>query len=630
VTVGSLSGDLLLPVEEGVKRCQEYLLRTQSSDGSWMACLEGSVLADSHFMIIDRLFNTNEKNITERLRQRILQKQLPNGGLSLYPGDGGHVSTTVEAYLALSMSGEDKNSPKMCMMREFVRSHGGKDALSNLTKITLAVCGQMGWTQVPGFPIEIIHFNADAPLSIYDFVGFTRVHIVPLLVLYSKRFSIPLSPEQGIKELWEKTGNERRTQNEGALEKLWRLTYVALLQTQLLLKPTPLRKRSLEKCERWILEHLEPDGTLGSYILSTFYGILALTSLGHKNDERIQEALKGLKGFIYDRDGLFHMQACSSTVWDTALGSYVLQESGIPPDHPGIVSAAQWLLKHRTTRLGDWRFHNPNGKPGCWGFQYVNELYPDVDDTAAAVLAIEKVPHIEDRDLACRQGIEWVLSMQNSDGGWSAFDRDCNKKWLEKAPFNDMKRALTDPSSGDMTGRTIEFLGLHGYTVKDDRIARAVSWHEQNQEDDGSWFGRWGIAYIYGTWAALVGLSTVGVNNRSPMVRSAAAWLESIQNPDGGWGESCAADAVSHYVPLGFSTPSQTAWATLGLIASSETATDSIQKGINSLLVKQRSDGSWPEDYPTGSGFAGKLYLTYHMYRNIWPLLALTRFRQKY
>jgi sporulenol synthase len=575
----------------------------------------------------------NEKDITERLKQRILEKQLPNGGFSLYSGDGGHVSTTVEAYLALSLSGYDKNSPEMHGMRNFILSHGGMSALSNLTKITLAVCGEISWRNIPGFPIELIHFNCNAPLSVYDFVSFTRVHIVPLMVLNAKRFSIPLPPELGIRELRNKRAKRKeKSPNEGIIEKITSRVYLALLQTQLLLSYTPLRKRSLKKCERWILERLEPDGSLGSYILSTFYGILALRALGYSNEDSvIQKALRGLKGFIYDRDGLFHMQACTSTVWDTALASYVLQESGIQSDYPGIVSAANWLLAHRSTSLGDWHFHNPNGKPGCWGFQFVNELYPDVDDTAAAVLAIEKagVSDTKARDLASRQGIDWVLSMQNSDGGWSAFDKDCSKKWLEKAPFNDMRRALTDPSSADMTGRTLEFLGLHGYTLKDDNIARAIAWLQHNQENDGSWFGRWGIAYIYGTYAALVGLSEVGVEGHSPMIRLATGWLESIQNTDGGWGESCAADAISHYVPLGFSTPSQTAWALLSLIAVSPTRTEAIERGINYLLREQRSDGSWIENYPTGSGFSGKLYLIYHMYGNIFPLLALTRFRKK-
>jgi sporulenol synthase len=633
-----LLGMQLPAVQNAIILSQEYLLKTQSADGSWVVCLEGSILPDSYFIIINNLFDMNEKQIVRRLTQRILEKQLPNGGFSSYPGDGGNLSMTVEAYLALSMMGLNKDGPEMRRMREFIQTNGGLDALSNLTKFTLAVCGQISWSRVPAFPVELIHFNHRSPLSVYDFVSFTRVHLVPFMILYAKRFTIPLSPKVGINELRRSLTKRRNTENaanahEDRLRKASLRAYLKLLQTQHILDSTPIRKCSLRKCEHWILERLESDGTLGSYILSTFFGILALRAVGYDKDaSAIQKALKGLKGFIYNGDGLFHMQACTSTVWDTALTSYILQESGIAPNHPKIVAAAKWLINHQTTSVGDFRFHNPYGKPGGWGFQLVNELYPDVDDTAAAVLAIRnaEIKDLKARDLAVRRGIDWVLSMQNSDGGWSAFDRNCNKRWLEKHPFNDMGRALTDPSSADMTGRTLEFLGTLGHTQRDHLIARAVAWLKRNQEGDGSWFGRWGIAYIYGSWAALTGLSKVGVDHQSPMVRRAVTWLESIQNSDGGWGESCAADVVSHYVHLGFSNPSQTAWALLGLIASTPNPSDVIRNGINYLLSTQRSDGSWSEDYPTGSGFAGKLYLNYHMYRNIWPLFALTRFRSKY
>ena len=573
----------------------------------------------------------NETEIVKRLKERILERQLTNGGFNNYPGDGGNLSMTVEAYLAFSMERSDKNSSEMRRMREFIKTHGGLDEISNLTKITLAVCGQMSWSQVPLFPVELIHLGTRSPFSIYDLVSFTRVHVVPFMVLYAKRFTIPLSPETGVSDL--RGIDSGRKNKEKMFKRIGLRAYLKLLQAQRILGPTPVRAWSLRKCERWILERLEPDGTLGSYILSTFFGILALRALGYEeNDQAIQKALRGLKGFIYDADGMFHMQACTSTVWDTALASSILQESGISNNDPRVVSAADWLISHQSNVLGDFRFHNPKGKPGAWGFQLVNELYPDVDDTAAAVLAIQNANVFDKnaRDSASRKGVEWVLSMQNSDGGWSAFDRNCSKRWIEKHPFNDMGRALTDPSSGDMTGRTLEFLGKLGYDSNNDLIVRAIKWLEQNQEKNGSWFGRWGIAYIYGTWAALIGLSSVGVSPKSSMIRRAINWLESIQNPDGGWGESCSADVDSHYVPLGFSNPSQTAWALLGLIAAESEPTEAIRKGIDYLLSKQEPDGSWSEDYPTGSGFAGKLYLIYHMYRNIWPLLALTRFQNKY
>jgi sporulenol synthase len=625
------SAALAAAIDGAVDACRTALLRRQDPDGAWRYPLEGSsVLPDAHFLIAQRLFHLVPSEIERRLVARVRGRQLSNGGWPLHPGHNGHPSTTVEAYVALRMHGLPPEADALRRARSFLGAHGGVSRLSTLTRITLAVLGLRPWDDVPLLPVEIMLLPRRSPFNLQSFVSFTRIHMVSLLALGETRYRVPgvsraLAAELDGASMGPRAGASPSSAWEvarEALAQLWRYADWA----RRLLGPAVVRKRSLEACREYLITHQEPDGSWGNYILSTFFGILALRALGCSPDSvAVRHGYDGLRTLLWRRGEEILVQPCNSAIWSTALISVSLRETGLTSAHPALKRAARWLLRAQSLREGDWRCGCPNGPAYTWGFQEGNTLFPDVDDTVAAVRAVAPVLGPDDPDAArrCRRAQAWAVAMQNADGGWSAFDRNCRSWWLERIPFNDMHRAMTDPSTPDMTGRMLEYLGVRGWRVGRPEVGAAVAWLRRNQRSDGAWFGRWGIAYLYGTWAALTGLAAVGVPPEDPMIRRAVRWLETCQNPDGGWGESCRADTAGRYVPLGRSTPSQTGWALLALVSSAHAPTPAITRGLEYLLGTQTEDGTWLEDYTTGAGFAGKLYLDYRFYKDVWPLQAL-------
>lgn len=621
----------LAALDRATRASHRALLRTQDPDGSWRYALEGSsVLPDAHFILANRLYHFLSQEDEARLVERIRSRQLPDGGWPLYPGDAGHLSSSVEAYFALRLHGLAPKSDALRRARRFIADHGGLARVSSLTRVTLAVLGQMSWSEVPLLPIEILLLPRRSPFNLFSFVSFTRIHLVSIMVLGELAHQVKPGPVDLEKELDGPADGRPRAAARWhaptlARQALARVTrYVD--RAKRLLAPAAFRTRSLQVAKEYLLSHQEPDGSWGNYILSTFWGLLAMQALGCPADSAvIRRGVAGLKALLWRRDGEHFVQPCNSAVWSTAVIAYCLQETGLAADHPALAGAARWLLDSQSFRAGDWQVRCPLGPTGNWGFQDGNALFPDVDDTIAAVRAI--LPAADPGDFyvadACRRGEQWALAMQNPDGGWSSFDRNCRSWWLERIPFNDMYRAMTDPSTADMTGRMLEFLGVRGRRAGEAEVDAALRWLARNQERDGSWFGRWGIAYVYGTWAALMGVGAVRGSVDDPMVARAVAWLESVQNADGGWGESCQADTAGKYVALGESTPSQSAWGLAGLVSVARGVTPAIRRGIDYLLRAQSGDGTWPETYTTGAGFAGKLYLDYRFYKDAWPLQAL-------
>jgi sporulenol synthase len=397
-----------------------------------------------------------------------------------------------------------------------------------------------------------------------------------------------------------------------------------------LCRATGARQRSLELCRNFIRDRVEADGTLGSYLLSTVFSMFALSFLGRPEDVELVRFMKaGLKNFTFEQKGELHMQPCTSAVWDTALNVAALRQLGVPDTDASLVRAVNWLLDREITVFPDLWKRSPAIRGGAWGFQAVNRFYPDVDDTCAVLAAIKDFGGQLGRrpDEAFARGVEWVFAMQNRDGGFSAFDVNSSRQFLEWLPFNDMGRAMIDPSSADMTGRTVMFLSDLNSARASRSIRRGLAWLDSHQEKDGSWWGRWGISFIYGTWAALLGYGAVGVNrDNSAIVNRGCRWLCSVQNVDGGWGESCNSDVEGFFVPRSESTPSQTAWALDGLLAAGFSPQESsVKRGIEFLIERYRPGIGWEENYPTGMGFAGKLYLIYHNYGNLWPTMALLR-----
>lgn len=626
-------------VEAAMNRLAEGLLERQSPDGSWRFCFESGILTDAYMIIILRSLKLGDERLIRRLASRILDKQRPGGSWTWYHDDDeGHLSATVEAYYALLYSGTvDQTDEALQKAKRFIIAKGGLHNVSGLlTKVILAVTGQVPWPRFRQIPIEMMLLPSSLPISFHDLSSYARVHLAPVLILADLKFVIRTEATPDLSELL--TADPDPALREHEQESRW-FPFAEQIKAgiqKLALLPEELHQQALRRAESYMLDRIEPNGTLYSYASSTFLMIYALLALRYDaNHPVIRNALQGLKSLAGETDGQQHIQNSSSTVWDTALISHALQAAGYSAEHPAIARADAYLLSRQHTKLGDWSLGLDHPLPGGWGFSDVNTIIPDVDDTTAALRALRATParfgpqFREARD----RGLHWVLSMQNRDGGWPAFEKGKDSALLTRLlPVDGAEAAAIDPSSADLTGRTLEYLGSEaGFDIAHPFVRRGADWLIRHQKPDGSWYGRWGICYIYGTWAAITGLMAVRAPKQHVSVLKAVQWLDSIQNPDGGWGESCRSDQVKAYVPLHASTPSQTAWALDALVAVHQVPADSIQKGILTLSeMVLHGNAGWTAEYPTGAGLPGNFYTRYHSYNYIWPLLTLANYKKKY
>lgn len=633
--------DLSVQVDQAISRLSDALSRSQSNDGSWRLCYENAVLTDAYMIIVLRTLEIEDEPLIRGLRDRLLATQYEDGSWRAYPDEReGHLSATVECYYALLYSGYSRpEDPPMAKARTFILAKGGLHRVSGLmTKVILASTGQYPWPSGFKVPLESLLLPASFPVSFYDFSGYARVHMIPALLLADRQFSIRTSRTPDLTELAEAPSSERWTWSDSTPDRGASRELQSLLEqigkgiATLGGVPAQLHEEAAKRAERYMLERIEPDGTFYSYATSTFLMIFALLAIGYdKRHAVILNAVQGLKSTICGAATPFFVQNAPSAVWDTALLSYALQEAGHAADSPMIRRSAAYLLAKQHRKPGDWIVHNPNAMPGGWGFSDSNTINPDVDDTTAALRAIRSLAGTDPsyRE-AWNRGLNWLLSMQNKDGGWPAFEKNTDREWLTLLPLLEAKSSATDPSTPDLTGRTLEFLGNYaGLGVRHAFVRRGADWLIGHQEKDGSWYGRWGVCYLYGTWAALTGLTSAGIRPDHPAVRKGANWLTEVQNDDGGWGESCESDVRMRYVPLGASTPSQTAWALDALIAVHASPTPAIDKGIERLVGLVREENRFAA-YPTGAGLPGVFYSHYHSYGYIWPLLALAHYRRKY
>ncbi|OXM82752.1 squalene--hopene cyclase [Paenibacillus rigui] len=622
-------------VSHAIRQMTENLLKLQQSDGSWRFCFENGILTDAYMIITLRVLDMNDESLIRRLHARILNEQQADGSWKVFHDEKeGSLSTTVDAYYALLCSGySSRDDLSMQKAKQFILSKGGlRKVRAVLTKIFLAVTGQYPWPSSLLIPIELLLLPPSAPVSFWDFSGYARVHLAPMLLLADRKYVVSVQELPDLSELaggrpegWD----DPEPPSRGLQDLLHKMKNGIGRLSGL---PLQLHKAATQEAERYMLDRREADGTLYSYATSTFLMIYALLALGYdKRHSVITQAVQGLKGMLCSSDGKLFLQNSPSPVWDTALLSHALQEAGLSAEHPAIRSAAGYLIPKQQRTLGDWTVHNPNPVPGGWGFSETNTMNPDVDDTTAALRAIKPLLRSEPSYREeWNRGVNWVISMQNDDGGWPSFEKDTDLELLTWLPIDGAKAAAIDPSSADLTGRTLDFLGhCAGLNQQQRFIRSAADWLINRQEEDGSWYGRWGVCYIYGTWAALTGLRAVGIEGEHPTVRKAVRWLLSIQNGDGGWGESCSSDRLMRYVSLGHSTPSQTAWALDALIAVHASSTPPIDLGIQRLIRLLHED-DWKSTYPTGAGLPGIFYSHYHSYRLIWPLLTLSHYRNKY
>jgi len=622
-------------LEQAIRQAQQLLLsRQHQEEGYWVGQLEANVSITAEYLMLYHYLGLIDPQRERRAVDYILSQQLPDGSWPIYYGGPGDLSLTVEAYVALKLAGLAVEHEGMKRARDFIRAQGGVERSRVFTKIHLALLGLYPWEGVPHIPPEIIFLPKNFPLSIYQMASWARSCVVPLSIIMAYHPVYRSRPDLDIDEI--RSGE--RPGDRGGEKRGWLSIDRLFLYLDRLLKVynryhlQGLRKRAIRAAERWILEHQEESGDWGGIIPAMLYSLLALLTLGYRRDDPvIVRGIEAIERFTVRDGDLLWLQSCVSPVWDTAWNVYVLSQSGIAGDHPCLVRAARWLLARQVLTYGDWSVLNKKARPGGWSFEFYNTFYPDIDDTCVVMLALKEVslPGVEEghKEAAIERACAWVLDMQGRDGGFGAFDKDNNKEILNRIPFADHK-AMLDKSVPDLTGRVLETLGRLGFGMDHPVAAKAIRFLRRHQEGDGSWYGRWGVNYIYGTWSALAGLKAIGLDRDAPEMRRGAAWLKRVQNADGGWGESCHSYVDPSFKGRGKSTPSQTAWALLGLMAAGEGDSEEVERGIGFLLQTQKGDGGWEEREYTGTGFPGHFYLNYQMYRYYFPLLALAKYRK--
>ncbi len=585
----------------------------------------------------------------QKLAMWILSQQQADGGWPIYRNGPSEISATFKAYWALKLAGYPADNPRLANACQCIFRLGGIHKVNSYTKFYLALFGLYDWAGVPAIPPEIMLFPNWFYFNLYEMSSWTRGIVIPLSIVWSKRPKVPLPPNGRIDELfppgtpaWVPVGGDHFIPPEGFLS--WRKVFLeldAFLKDMEGKGPYFLRGWSLKKAERWMMKHNEHSEGLAAIFPAMLNTILAIKAMGHGDDHPVlSKNLRELEKFFIDRgdDGI-EVQPCVSPIWDTAISILALAESGLRADQAALVRATRWMLDKEIKIAGDWQVKNTTGPIGGWAFEYENAWYPDIDDTAMVLLALRRVklegPLAQAREKAFLRGLNWLLSMQSSDGGWAAFDVD-NSKWIfTQIPFAD-HNAMIDPPTADITARVLEVLGLVGYDKSYPCVQKAVEFLKREQDVDGSWYGRWGVNYIYGTWQALRGLTCIGESPREPYIQNALAWLRSIQQPDGGWGERCDTYDDPSRKGKGPSTPSQTAWALMAFLSCGEMDDPAVEKGMRYLLGTQRKDGTWDETEFTGTGFPKVFYLEYTYYRHYFPLLALgmyqrlTRYRQSW
>jgi squalene-hopene/tetraprenyl-beta-curcumene cyclase len=662
---GHLHRDALLGA---LRRGRDYLLALQAEAGNWVFALEADTTIASEYVLLQRFLGRPlSAELRERLGNYLLSRQLPDGSWPLYDEDGfANISASVKAYWALKLLGHDPHGDPMVRARQMILSLGGAACCNVFTRFSLALFGQLPWRLTPVMPVEIMLLPRWFFFHLSKVSYWARTVMVPLLILYSQRAACRLEPWEGVAELFVSPPDQLHRLDH-CRPGLWRGNLFILLDRMgkrlLPLVPGRVHARALRLAEKWTRAHMQGTGGIGAIFPAMANAVMALRVLGHgPADADYARGLQALDDLLIERceaapDGSGDVpitpcsgsapaaaaaldivpragqatsgaqglcQPCASPVWDTCLTLTALLESGLSGDHPAVDRAVRWLLDQQVRVKGDWAERAPGLEPGGWAFQFENDLYPDLDDTAKVLMALMRAGALE-KDAwrpELSRAINWVIGMQSSDGGWGAFDVDNNYLYLNDIPFAD-HNALLDPSTSDVTGRCIEMLSMAGFDREFSPLARGIAFLHREQEAFGGWYGRWGVNYIYGTWSALSGLCLAGEKPNSSCIRRAVAWLESVQNPDGGWGETCFSYDDPSLAGRGASTASQTAWALLGLLAAGQVDSLAARRGIRYLVESQNRGGGWDERHFTGTGFPRVFYLRYHGYSQYFPQWAL-------
>ncbi len=626
-----ISDAAVASASEALRKAQNALLASQDPEGYWCGELTADTTLESDYILLQLWlyppggggWNPPSRPQIDKAVRTILSRQLPDGGFNIYPQGPAELSATIKAYFSLKLAGVSAEDGCLIRARTKILELGGLQAANSYVKVNLALFGLYPKEHIPVIPPEIMLLPGNL---IYQMSSWTRAIVIPLSIVSEESGTRPVPVGFDLDELVVPEVPFALAHAPSFFS--WRTAFLIFDRAWKVLQrfmPKSMRRRALRKAEDWILERTSHSDGLGAIYPAMMYTIMALDVLGYSEDHPARrEALRQFGRLMVDDGERFFFQPCFSPVWDTAITAFGLRTCGAGT--AALQRSADWLLSKEVRRKGDWSVKRPMLEPGGWCFEFNNEYYPDIDDTAMVLLALRHSPASDDekRKAAVERGINWLLAMQSRDGGWAAFDVDNNWSILKSVPFAD-HNAMLDPTCPDITGRVLEALAAYGLDRSHPAVKRGIRYLVGAQEPDGSWYGRWGVDYIYGTFLALRGLRAAGEDDREVHILRAGEWLRSIQNADGGWGESCESYDNGVYAP-GPSTASQTAWAILGLIASGDPNSISVQKGLEYLTRTQHPDGTWQEDLATGTGFPRVFYLVYHLYRNSFPLLALSEY----
>jgi squalene-hopene/tetraprenyl-beta-curcumene cyclase len=630
------SSSLQQQVQASLSRATACLISEQDSSGFWCAELEGDSILQSEYILLKAIIEQeNDPRLPKIANFLRMQQRSSDGAWIQYPGGKPDLSATVKAYFALKLIGDSIDAPHMRKARELVLNLGGAERCNTYTKFYLAALGQMHYDSIPVIPPELVLLPKWFYFHLDKVSAWSRTMIMPLAVISSYRPIRQLPAPRSIMELYANHDYAHRPFCGFDKQLLsWKNLFLAIDKGIKLLEKTnlrPLRRSALQRIEEWILKRADAqrsDG-LGAIFPPMVYIIIALRCLGYSmKDPRVKEAVNQLDRLMIESGDFIRLQPCFSPIWDTGIAAYALCESGLNHENESLRKAVHWLIEKECRDFGDWKANiNKPVEPSGWYFEFNNSYYPDVDDTAMVAMALLRSDCKEGR-MPAKRGIQWILAMQNEDGGWAAFDRTISRPILECIPFAD-HNAIQDPSCPDITGRTLECLGHFGFRPDDPAIRKALRFLEFEQEPEGCWFGRWGVNYIYGTWQVVCGLKTVGVDISQPWIQKAGAWLKTVQKQDGSFGESADTYEEPSRKGLGPSTPSQTSWGTMALLAIYGPEDPAVCKGIRYLVNTQLDSGTWDEVWFTGTGFPRVFYLRYHLYRLYFPIMCMGRWLQQ-
>ncbi len=618
-------------VYESVLKARNFLVSHQQTDGHWVAELQGDTILESEFILLMAFLGNENDEICKKCALYIESKIIEEGGWSNFTGGPFDLSVSVKAYFALKLTGINTELPWMKRARKKILEAGGAQNCNSFSRFYLALLGEYSYQNCPEVPPELLLLPNWFPVSIYSMSSWTRTILVPLSIFSAIKPAIKLQQSKGIRELFVEDPWVVKWPSTPSKEIFsWRNFF--LFADLCIKKVAPiipgLRTYAVKKAALWMRDHFKSSDGVGAIFPPMIYTIVALKCLGvERSDPEMIWAMKQLKDLIIEENGAIRLQPCFSPVWDTALATIAIADAGQSEDALVLKKSIEWLLNKEVKLKGDCAVKNPEMKPAGWFFEYNNAFYPDIDDTAMVIIAMVKAGshHKPECQPSIKRAVNWIFAMQNRDGGWGAFDKNIDQEFLTKVPFAD-HNAMLDPTCPDISARVLESLGMLGYKAGEIHIQKAVEYIRCSQEPWGAWVGRWGVNYIYGTWQVLLGLQAVGFDMKSPMVSKAVSWLKSCQKENGAWGETCATYDDPTLAGQGEATPSQTAWAILGLIAAGEQKSEAVQMGILYLLQTQQLEGDWVENFFTGTGFPKVFYLKYHFYRVYFPLMAISRF----